>query len=166
MLWWKIALIFTAKCFTEFRNFKLAALFAYKSLITTSSFDSFTSSEGNLLQYKYKVLSLVSFYWNCMLALSNTFTKQTPPESELYPYILVIPRNKVKTHSNKDRTATRPKLPDPNHSKFHLPSRYGDLKSEKDEVNTSKRNCLPITSLRQNRHFTLLVEVWDSASQG
>lgn len=88
---------------TEFKNFRLAEIFAYPSLITASRLDKLANVGGNLLRNSNK-------YKN----------KLCPPITRASNYNV--------TYSNKILAARSPGLPDPNHSKFQLPSRKGDLK--------------------------------------
>jgi len=52
----------------------------------------------------------------------------------------------ISTDSNITRAASKPGLPDPNHSKFHLPSKQGDLESYRNQLKdnypkTEAKNC-------------------------
>lgn len=93
--------------FTELSNFKCAAIFAYPSLRSKFIFDILPKVEGNLLQSTTK-------HQEDQLAVIRKKGDHQLSED---------------THSNTTLAAKSPGLPDPNHSKFHRPSRKGDLES-------------------------------------
>lgn len=71
--------------------------------------------------------------------------------------------SKQSTHSNINLAANNPGLPDPNHSKFHLPSRKGDLDSWGNKLESYTKYKHYGNSLFEQAP-TLLVEVLDWAA--
>lgn len=150
------------KCVTEFSNFKLAAMFVYKSLITTSSFDKFASSGGNLLHRINIVINSWTRFQSfpckqTLIFISNSHTSSW--HNAVYEHHHIRENSlEQKLSSKKPQASWSKPLKTPLPFQIRRPERW------KNGMNTSYRSYLTRSHdshlhFEMLRHFTLLAGV-------